>query len=87
MLDLLPIHIDAVIIIFRVHNETTPFPPTWWDVRSVVLVQILAKVPSAIARIREICGEGASFVRGLPLWTRAVVVVGEDHVIMHVHSG
>lgn len=44
MLDLLAVHVDAVVVVFAVHDEATPLAPSWWYVRPVVLVQVLAEV-------------------------------------------
>lgn len=45
MFDSLPIHVDAVVVVLRVHNESAPLAPAWWNVGPVVLVQIFAEVP------------------------------------------
>lgn len=44
MLDLFPVHVDGVVVVLRVHNQTTPFPPARWNVRTVVLVQVFAEI-------------------------------------------
>lgn len=38
MFDLLTVHIDGVVVVFGVHNESTPFSPTWRNVGSVVFI-------------------------------------------------
>lgn len=40
----LSVHVNRVIVVFRIHDEASPFPPTWWDVRSVILVQVFPEV-------------------------------------------
>lgn len=44
MLDPLAIHVDAVVIVLGVHNETSPLAPAGWYVRAVVLVQVFPEV-------------------------------------------
>lgn len=44
MLYLLAVHIDAVVIIFWVHNKSSPLTPAGGNVRTVVFVQILAEI-------------------------------------------
>lgn len=44
VLDLLSIHIYRVIIVFRIHYESSPLSPSWWNVRSIVFIQILSEV-------------------------------------------
>lgn len=44
MLDFPTIKIDTVIVIPRVHDETTPFLPARWYIGAIILVQIFAKV-------------------------------------------
>jgi hypothetical protein len=45
MFDFLSIEVDGVVVIARVHDKTSPFPPSGRDVTAVVLVQVLAKIP------------------------------------------
>lgn len=49
MLDPLPVHVDAVVVVLGVHDEAPPLAPAGGDVRPVVLVQVLAEVT---------CGQG-----------------------------
>lgn len=44
VLDLLPVHIDAVVVILGVHDEAAPFTPSRRYVRPVVLVQVFTEV-------------------------------------------
>lgn len=44
VLDLLAVHIDAVVIVLAVHDEASPLAPPRRYVRPVVLVQVLAEV-------------------------------------------
>lgn len=87
MFDLLSIHIDAVVVVFRIHYKSAPFPPTGRNVRSIVFVQIFAKVTGSVAGIGEVSCKGPCLVRRLPLGARAIVVICEHHVIVNVHAG
>lgn len=42
--DLLSVHIDAVIVVFGVHDETAPLAPAGRNVGTIVFVQVLAEV-------------------------------------------
>lgn len=42
--DLLPVHVDAVVVVLGVHDEAPPLAPAGGDVRPVVLVQVLPEV-------------------------------------------
>lgn len=86
VLDLLPIQIDAVVVVLGVHDQAAPLAPTRRYIGTVVLVQILAKVAGAIACVGQVGRIGARLVRRLPLWTRAVVVVREHHMVVHIHA-
>lgn len=44
MSDFLSIHVDAIIVVFGIHNEATPFTPSGRYVRSIVFIQIFAEV-------------------------------------------
>lgn len=44
MFDFLSIQVDRVVVIARVHDKASPFPPPGRDVAAVVLVQVLAKI-------------------------------------------
>lgn len=47
MLDLLAVHVDAVVVVLGVHDEPPPLAPAGRDVRAVILVQVLAEVACA----------------------------------------
>lgn len=42
--DLLPVHVDAVVVVLGVHDESPPLAPAGGDVRPVVLVQVFTEV-------------------------------------------
>lgn len=86
VLDLLPIHVDRVIVVFGVHNESSPFSPTRRYIRTIVFIQIFAKITSSVTSIREIRCEAARLVTCLPLGTAAIVVVGENLMIVDIHA-
>ena len=44
MFDLLAVHVDTVVVVLGVHDESPPLPPPGGDVRAVVLVQVLPEV-------------------------------------------
>lgn len=44
VLYLLPIHVDAVVVVARIHYEASPFSPSWRYIRTVVFIQIFAKI-------------------------------------------
>lgn len=87
VLDLLPVHVDAVVVVLGVHDQAAPLAPAGRNVRAVVLVQVLAKVAGAVAIVGQVRGERACLVRRLPLCAGAVVVVGEHLVVVNVYAG
>lgn len=87
VLDALAVEVDGVVVVARVHDEAGPLAPAGRDVAAVVLVQVLAEVACAVSGVGEVRGEGARLVAGLPLRRGAVVVVGVDVVVVHVHAG
>lgn len=86
MLDLLSIHVDAVIVVLGVHDEATPLPPAGRNIRPIVLVEVLSKVPRPVAHIGQVRGKGLGLVRRLPHGTRAIVVVREHVMVVDVHA-
>lgn len=42
--DSFPIHVDTVVVVLWIHNETAPFTPSRRYIRSIVFVQIFTKV-------------------------------------------
>lgn len=59
MLDLLPIHVDGVIVILGIHDQSTPFSPSGRYVRPIILVQVFAKITCNVKRnfsLTRVCG-------------------------------
>lgn len=44
MLDLLPVHVDGVVVVLGIHDEASPLPPPRGDVRPVVFVQVFTEI-------------------------------------------
>ena len=46
---LLPVKVDGVVVVTRVHDLSGPLAPAGWNVTAVVLVQVLAEVARSVA--------------------------------------
>jgi hypothetical protein len=44
VLDALTVDIYAIVIVARVHDETSPFSPARRNVTSIILIQVLAEI-------------------------------------------
>lgn len=51
VLNLLAVHVDAVIVILGVHDESSPLSPTRRNVGSVVFVEVFSEIPSPVAHV------------------------------------
>lgn len=67
MLHLIPVEIDCVVVETSVLDQPHPFPPPWGNVRSIVLVQVLAEVPGPVPSIVEVGRKGPRFMGPLPV--------------------
>lgn len=87
MLHLIPVEIDRVVVEASVLDQPHPFPPPRGNVRPIVLVQVLAEVPSPVPSIVEVGRKGPRFMGPLPVGRGTVIVVGVHMMVVGVHPG
>ena len=81
-----PIVVNGVIVEPAVPDEPKPHIPTRGYLVPTVLVEILPKVSSLVSTLVKVSGEGPLLMVLHPVGRAAVVVVGEDVVVMHVQT-
>ena len=78
--------VESVVVVPGVLDQAQPVAPAWRDVSSVVLVEVFAQVGSQVAAGLEVSGEGSLLVTLPPAAGAAVLVVGEDMVVVDVQT-
>ena len=86
VLDLPTIKVDGIIVKARVLNEADPFSPAGRDVRTIVLVEIFAKISGPVTDVGKIRGERPRLMSLTPMSARAVIVVGVNVVVVDVET-
>ena len=78
--------VEGVVVVPGVPHQPQPPTPAGRDVAAVVLVEILAQVGRQVAAGLQGRGEGRPLVALLPAEGAAVLVVGEDMMVVHVQT-
>ena len=78
--------VEGVVVVPGVPHQSQPLGPAWRDVPPVILVEVLAHVGRQVAAGLEVRGEGPLLMALLPAERTAVLIVGEDLVVVYVET-
>ena len=78
--------VESVVVVARVLDQSQPVAPAWRDVSAVILVEVFPQVGSQVAARLEVSGKCSPLVTLAPAGRAAVLVIGEDLVVVDVQT-